>query len=129
MGAQEEKFAYGLSFSTSMGYVPQDMSSAATAIMDGKYLHSLYFQITDGTLRFGVKKNVASRHDWTIFDNFELFYLGTRGSDIEEIKSTSDNASADIYDLTGRLVRKQARNLNGLKSGVYVVNGKKMVVK
>ena len=128
-GAQEEKFAYGLSFSTSMGYVPQDMSSAATAIMDGKYLHSLYFQITDGTLRFGVKKNVASRHDWTIFDNFELFYLGTRGSDIEEIKSTSDNASADIYDLTGRLVRKQARNLNGLKSGVYVVNGKKMVVK
>ena len=36
---------------------------------------------------------------------------------------------ADVYTTDGRLVRRQATSLSGLKKGIYVVNGKKMVVR
>lgn len=36
---------------------------------------------------------------------------------------------ADIYSLDGRLVRKQATNTEGLKKGLYIVNGQKMYIK
>jgi hypothetical protein len=35
---------------------------------------------------------------------------------------------ADIYDLSGRMVRKQATDLSDLPHGVYVVNGRKVVL-
>ena len=34
----------------------------------------------------------------------------------------------DVYSIDGKLVRKNATNLNGLK-GAYIINGKKYVVK
>lgn len=37
--------------------------------------------------------------------------------------------SLDVYDLSGRKVRSSATSLDGLSSGVYVVNGKKIAVK
>lgn len=40
----------------------------------------------------------------------------------------SDSAPADVYTLDGKLVRQQAKSLDGLK-GVYVVNGKAVIVK
>ena len=36
---------------------------------------------------------------------------------------------ADVYSLDGRLVKQNAESLNGLAKGIYVVNGKKMMVK
>ena len=38
-------------------------------------------------------------------------------------------AKADVYDLNGRLVRKGATSVDGLKKGVYVINGKNIIVK
>lgn len=35
----------------------------------------------------------------------------------------------DIYQLDGRLVRSHATSLHGLSKGVYIVNGKKLIVK
>jgi hypothetical protein len=129
-GVQEEAFVYGQSYETPSGFVPQNMASAAYAFTDGKYEHELWVKVTDGILRVGVKKEELSLYDWTIFDNIRLMYYGTEQPNaIEDVTSVSHGGVTDIYDLTGRLVRKQARNLNGLKSGVYVVNGKKMVVK
>lgn len=37
--------------------------------------------------------------------------------------------SADVYTLTGSKVRRQATSLNGLPKGVYVVKGRKVVVR
>ncbi|WP_148295476.1 choice-of-anchor J domain-containing protein [Prevotella dentasini] len=42
---------------------------------------------------------------------------------------SSGNVRYDVYSLDGVQVRKQSATLDGLKAGVYVVNGKKMVVK
>ncbi len=35
----------------------------------------------------------------------------------------------DIYDMRGQLIRKNARNTEGLPAGIYICNGKKIVVK
>ena len=54
------------------------------------------------------------------------------------VKSVSDGIAAvtvseiqpaDIYDLNGRLVRKNATNTEGLRSGIYIIRGRKIVVK
>lgn len=37
--------------------------------------------------------------------------------------------SSDIFSLTGQLVRKNAQSLKGLPAGIYVVGGKKVVVR
>ena len=129
-GAQAEEFAYGGAFYTAYGNVPQDMDAAAAAFTDGKYEHSLWVEVTDGTLRVGVKKNAESFSDWTIFDNFRVVYYGTQQPDaIEEATAIVTFQTNDVYDLSGRLVRRQAESLDGLKPGVYIVNGKKYMVK
>ena len=49
-------------------------------------------------------------------------------SDISAVEYT-DTWPADIYDLSGRLVRKGATTLNGLNQGVYIINNHRVVVK
>ena len=57
-------------------------------------------------------KRFASLHSYTTGINA-----------VEEVKNM------DIYSIDGRLVRKQVNNTNDLKKGVYIVNGKKQVVR
>ena len=35
----------------------------------------------------------------------------------------------DIYDLTGRPVRLKAQSTDGLNAGIYIINGRKVVIK
>ncbi len=44
-------------------------------------------------------------------------------------KVTSDGETFDVYTLGGVKVRENATGLNGLQKGIYIVNGKKVVVK
>lgn len=48
---------------------------------------------------------------------------------IDEVKPVEVPEVADIYGMDGRLVRKNAASLEGLPKGLYIMNGKKMVVK
>ncbi|MBP3566125.1 MAG: T9SS type A sorting domain-containing protein, partial [Paraprevotella sp.] len=34
----------------------------------------------------------------------------------------------DIYDMSGRMVRKAATTTDGLKPGLYIINGRKVLV-
>jgi len=45
------------------------------------------------------------------------------------INSVNEIEAMDIYSMDGRLVRKQVKTTNDLKKGVYIVNGKKQVVR
>lgn len=58
------------------------------------------------------EKRFASLHSYTTGINA-----------VEEVKNM------DIYSIDGRLVRKQVNNTNDLKKGIYIVNGKKQVVR
>lgn len=41
----------------------------------------------------------------------------------------NDKAASGIYSLDGRLIRKEAAGLDGLSKGIYIVNGKKVVIR
>lgn len=45
------------------------------------------------------------------------------------ITSISVEQPADIYDVNGNLIRKEATTINGLTKGIYIVKGQKILVK
>lgn len=48
---------------------------------------------------------------------------------IEGVQVEGAQWPADIYDLSGRMIKKAATSLEGLEKGLYIVNGKKLLVK
>ena len=44
-------------------------------------------------------------------------------------KTLFGGKACDIFSLTGQLVRKNAQSLKGLPAGIYVIGGKKVVVR
>ena len=57
-------------------------------------------------------------------------YMNQEGDDVEDAIIDS-NLMVDVYDISGRLVRKSVpsnRALYGLPRGIYVVNGVKVVL-
>lgn len=43
--------------------------------------------------------------------------------------TTGSSNTSNVYSISGVLVRRNAKNLDGLKQGIYICNGKKIVVK
>lgn len=54
--------------------------------------------------------------------------LGGNTTGIENIEQNQANIY-DVYNLQGQLIRKNVTDLNGLAKGIYIVNGKKVIVK
>lgn len=95
------------------GNVPDDMISASGAFTAGLYAgNSVSVKVTEGTLRIGVKKETQIAADWTIFDNFELTYLGAKSSldlQVDTLKALIADAnelkaSLDATDATHAMV-------------------------
>lgn len=69
-------------------------------------------------------------------------YFTTSGADVQSVSlffdgeatgieavGSADVEAFDVYTLSGVQVRRAARTLDGLQKGIYIVNGKKQVVK
>lgn len=62
---------------TVFGYVPDSQPQASAYLSSGLYnTKKLRVRVSDGTLRLGIRKDVAVARDWTLFDNFHLTYYG-----------------------------------------------------
>ena len=48
---------------------------------------------------------------------------------IEAIEAIENASSYNVYTLDGKVVMKDAKSLNGLKKGVYIINDKKYILK
>jgi hypothetical protein len=48
---------------------------------------------------------------------------------INGIDGSQEGQAFDVFDLRGNKVRSDVTNLSGLSKGVYIVNGKKVMVK
>jgi hypothetical protein len=57
------------------------------------------------------------------------FNLDDDATSIDGINANGIIIPADIYNVGGQLVRKQASSLNGLPAGIYFINGKKVLVR
>lgn len=100
----------------SIMYVPNNMAAGANFFNDyEEYGCELYANVTDGTLRIGMKKEVQASNDWVMMDNFQLYYLGTEsahgvgelvlGTDAKVVKS-------EVFSVGGARVNKLQKGLN-----------------
>jgi len=110
------------------GIIPNSMEAAVYWIDAGYYAgNEVVIKVNEGeTLRIGVKKEVHLSTDWSLFDNFQLFYTGSEcpSTGIEEIIATGGKAfgKQGIYNLAGQKLTAPQRGLN-------IIGGKKVFVK
>lgn len=73
--------------------------------------------------------NTTAAKDFEYSIDGEIYNATTTSIDELLDKLNGESVKGDVYDLGGRLVRSNATSLEGLPKGVYVVGGKKMIVK
>lgn len=69
-------------------YYPDNMAEAAMYFNKGYYQNETLVQVTNGTLKVGIRKTSdtgKSNTAWCCFDNFQLFYLGDVNPDGEDV--------------------------------------------
>ena len=110
---------------TSYGWVPNSMDETATYFAQGYYVNTLDVWVSDGTLRIGIRKKEGEYGDWLIFDNFRLTYYGSQKPAGIDSSTLNAQPSTEIYDIMGRRVL----TTDNLKGGIYIVNGKKVILK
>lgn len=93
---------------------------------DERYgLLTVNINILEGeALTFGITEPTNGT-TWLVFDNFRLSYLE---ADITEVKELTDDLSGRkqddaVYDFYGRRIQSVI-----LEKGVYIVNGKKVLI-
>ena len=101
------------------GNQPSTLDAASERFTAGKYQNTLRVEVTDGSLTIGIKKT-SSTSSWTVFDNFELYYLGEKDpySSVHNVQTTVRTPEA-IYDLTGRL--RSIGSPHHLTTGLYII--------
>ena len=97
-----------------------------------EYFETGYYKTTvrvtvgeDGILTLGVKKDTREQMgDWVVFDNFRLTYFNAEGvvTGIVDTTSHLSPLTTDYYNLQGQKMKNPTK-------GLYIVNGKKVVVK
>lgn len=133
-GAQESRLGGDeLAVGNPSRYVPNDMLAASVYFDAGLYENSVTLNQTlnNRNLKLGVKSTRTADKYWTIFRNFHLYFYGSSdpATAIDGIYNDSNattpmGLSNNVYDMSGR-------QLNGVptKPGVYIVGGKKRVVR
>jgi len=108
-------------------YFPNQLKTANQWMKDaGKYLNNnVSFKVgADGKARLGVARYKGQSNNWAFLDNFKLIYHG-KNSAIDTPVETIVVKQADkgIYTITG------VRVANTNRAGLYIINGKKVMVK
>lgn len=103
--------------------VPDQLYTADLWIQAGKYTNNnvAFVVPADGTVTVGVKRKGQS-NDWCFVDNFKLTYYGV-GSQVAIQNVEATPVVKGIYTISGMRVQ------NISKPGLYIVNGKKVLVK
>lgn len=120
-------------------YIPNDMQAASKYFKKGLYENVLTIQNRRvQALTLGIRSESRGSKFWTVFDNFRLYYYGSMSkSDVETgveemVAPDTEEGSiwpCDVYSITGKCVRMNATSLEGLPAGLYIVGGKKVVIK
>lgn len=130
--AQASKLGVGTEVAAGTKYVPNNMQAASQYFSKHLYENSAKVTTTrKANLTIGIKGTNSASSYWTIFDNFRLYYYGKEvpSTSIKEVNEDKPQCHRGVYTLSGQLVRSETDNLVGLPSGIYIVDGKKLVVK
>lgn len=100
-------------------YVNNTMDGARMRFDAGFYGdNSLFIDVTNNTLTFGIRKDVAVTKDWTIFDSFKLYYYGDHSTNgIKDNLTNGRTVTARSYfNASGMCSSKPVRGLNIVKT-------------
>ena len=119
--------APGLGNNTSVGEYPDGIDQAVQFFQLGLYKVQILVEVdASGIIDIGVAKDEKGHDgDWVVVDNFRLIYYGTQEPDftgVKEIVSKPIN-NDKIYNIQGIEVK------NPTMRGIYIINGKKVVLK
>ncbi len=85
-----------------------------------------------GVLRVGLHRKGSVQLGLIYYGSCHLYYLGSienyDPTGIVDVNNVT-KATGDIYSINGVKVRANANSLRGLEKGIYIMNGKKYVVK
>lgn len=116
-------------------YTYPDNTAGANIAFNIKNAYKDNYAITkvenDGTtIKIGLKKTVFVANDWTCFDNAHLYYkpLEDIPDAIDAVNLSDCYSDYGVFDLTGRKVADNVI-MDNLSKGMYVVNGRKVMVK
>ena len=115
-------------------YIPNSMVSAAAYFKKGYYANEVLTTMNTqgGTVKIGLRGTVSNSGYWTIFDNFHLYYYGSMSTGtitgIDEMEAEDEAVETDnaVYNVQGQYL---GTSIEGLPAGIYIVNGKKILVK
>lgn len=83
-------------------YIPNSMQGMAAAITKNPeaYTVTVPMLVEGGTLRIGVraKKRPSNTHDWAIWDNFRLKYIGSKGEALNAVTTPLIAKAAGLLD-------------------------------
>lgn len=116
--------------------VPDDMTSASVVFSAGYYVNQVDVEVgEDGKLIIGFKKTAGATPDgnWSIFDNVRLYAIKANIADgITDVKLSESDSDNSVYDLSGRIVLhvEDPSNIKvSLPRGIYIYQGRKVLVK
>lgn len=102
-------------------YIPNAMQDASPAFNQGLYYNELYFEVKEGQTyaNIGIRKDQHISGDWTIFDNFKLYYCGNgeenRPDGIQNtVKETSSIVRSTYFAIDGTRIAQPT------KRGIYI---------
>lgn len=64
-----------------------------------------------------------------VFINSKRAPIAPEATGIKDINCTIEQSNGIVYSINGTVVRKAGESLNGLAKGLYIINGKKVIVK
>ena len=116
-------------------YFPNNMQAASIYFGKGLYENFITTQLNtdDTSLRVGIRCSNMSDGYWCIFDNFRLLYYGSKTpNEVDGIISPTTERIVErpgIYSLDGRKISETSADTHQLPSGIYIIDGKKHIVK
>ncbi len=134
-GAQTTKLG-GSESSVGGKYFPNDMQAASIYFNKGLYENRITSSVPHdgGQLKMGIRSSTMNSYYWCIFDDFRLCYFGSLSIDeVNGIQTPivehADLPATGVYSLTGVKQSDSADDISHLPAGIYIINGKKTMIK
>ena len=127
--AQTKKVGKGREVAYSSKYAPDDMQAASAYFAKGYYENKVTNEVAsdNGSLKVGIKCSAMNTGYWAIFDNFRLYFYGGKGTG--EVTAIKDMRNAEKEIMRNEIYDLQGRKVDNPSKGIYIVNGKKVVIK
>ncbi len=112
-------------------YIPNNMEAASLYFKKELYENSVFSEVKTekGSLRLGIKSTSMPTSYWVIFDNFRLYFYGKVSTETLGVNTLQTESAKPVnrtvFTLDGRQLPANAQ----LRPGLYIMNGKKFVVR